>query len=171
MAGLGTVEFVIRLSELRKAKKQLFFNRGDFQKTDCADLLVSSCAATFRAVGTEFEAPVTGNCPGALRMPLWLLRDLVLVAPSFKKPEVKLRFEPGTAQVETWKRTHADIVIGIFPNQKLDLPADAGVVDTLAMASLLSPEQVLDQGLRERVEAAQRCASGAISRAEEALRP
>jgi len=170
MAGLSTVEFVIRLSELRKAKKQLFFNCGEFKDTDCADLLVSSCAATFRAVGTEFEAPVNASHPGLVRMPLRTLKELVQVAGTFRKPELKLRFELGKVQVEKFILRHPDVTLGIFPNQKLDLPADAGVVDTLALASLLSPEQILDQGLRERVETAQRYASGAISDAEEALR-
>lgn len=51
-----------------------------------------------------------------------------------------------------------------------DLPPDAGVLDTLALASLMSPEQIVDQGLCERVETAKRSASAAVSSAEEALR-
>jgi hypothetical protein len=72
--------------------------------------------------------------------------------------------------VERFIIRHPDIALGIFPSQKFDLPVDAGVVDTLAMASLLSPEQIVDQGLRERVEGAQRYASQAVSMAEQVLR-
>jgi len=61
MTDIGGVGFEIRLSELRKAQKHLLFNRGAFKETDCADLLVSPCVATFRTVGTEFEAPVKGK--------------------------------------------------------------------------------------------------------------
>jgi hypothetical protein len=170
MADLGVVEFSTRLSELRKAKKRLFFNRQGFEDTDCADLLVSPCIATFRAVGTDFEAPVNASQPGPVRMPVRMLKDIVQIASSYKKPELKLHFEPGMFQVETMKRRHPDIMLGIFPDQKFDLPADAGVLDTLAMVSLLSPRQIVDQGLRERVETAQRYTSVAVSRAEEALR-
>jgi hypothetical protein len=89
---MSVVEFVIRLSELRKAQKQLFFNRGTFKETDCADLLVSACVATFRAVGTEFEAPVTGNHPGTVRMPLKTLKELVKAAGTFQ--EVRTQTTP-----------------------------------------------------------------------------
>jgi hypothetical protein len=65
---LGVVEFAIRLSELRKAQKQLLFNRGAFKETDCADLLVSPCVATFKTVGTEFEAPAVFSAEEALRV-------------------------------------------------------------------------------------------------------
>jgi hypothetical protein len=65
---------------------------------------------------------------------------------------------------------HPDVALGIFPDQKFDLPPDAGVVDTLAMASLLTPEQMADQGLIERVETAQKYTLAAVYSAEGALR-
>lgn len=167
---MSVVEFVIRLSELRKAQKQLFFNRGAFKETDCVDLLVSECVATFRAVGTEFEAPVNGIHPGPVRLPLRTLKDLVQAAGTFRRPELKLRFEPGQVQVEKFIIRHPDVAVGILPSQEFDLPPDASVLDTLGMASLLSPEEIVDQGLRERVEAAQRYTSVAVSSAEAALR-
>jgi hypothetical protein len=60
--------------------------------------------------------------------------------------------------------------IGIIPDQRIDLPADAGARDTLAIAFLLSPEQIVTQGLRERVENAQRTTSEAIASAAQVLR-
>lgn len=170
MTDLGVVEFEIRLSELRKAQKQLLFNRGAFKETDCADLLVSPCVATFRAVGTEFEAPVKGNHLGPARMPLKTLKQLVQAAATFGKPQIRLHIEPGKVQVEKFTIRHPDVTLGIFPSKRFDLPPDAGVLDTLALATLMSAEQIVDQGLRERVESAQRSASVAVSSAEGALR-
>jgi hypothetical protein len=72
--------------------------------------------------------------------------------------------------VERFIIRHPDVTLGISPAQKFDLPADAGVLDTLAMTLLLSPEQIVDQGLRDRVETAQRYTSEAVSGAKEALR-
>jgi hypothetical protein len=165
------VEFVIRLADLRKAAKQLFFNRGGFADTDCADLLISPCVATFRAVGTEVEVPVHGMNGGPVRIPLRALKEIVQLAPSFRKTELTLYFEAGRYRLEnSFVRTHPDITLGIFPDQKFDLPPDAGPLDTLALASLLSPEQIADQGMRERVEDAQKHATQAISRAVNSLR-
>lgn len=64
MIDIESVEFMIRSSDLRKATKQLSLDRGEFKETDCADLLVSSFAATFRAVGTSPEVSVNGRKPG-----------------------------------------------------------------------------------------------------------
>lgn len=72
--------------------------------------------------------------------------------------------------MEKFSLRHPDVAIGISPDQRIDLPPDAGARDTLAMASLLSPEQIVTQGLRERVERAQRTTSEAIASAAQALR-
>jgi len=82
------VEFVIRLSDMRKAAKQLSLNREEFNETDCADLLVSSFAATFQSVGTTTEVSVNGKHPGAVRLPLKLLPRILEVAKTYKKPEL-----------------------------------------------------------------------------------
>lgn len=171
MEELKQVEFVIRLSDLREAAKQLLFNRGGFADTDCADLLISPCVATFRAVGTEVEVPVHGMKTGPVRIPLLAIREIVRLAPSYRKTELKLHFEAGSYRLEnSFVRTHPDITIGIFPDPTFDFPPDAGPLDTLALASLLSPEQIADQGMRERVETAQKHTTQAISRAVSALR-
>jgi hypothetical protein len=163
------VESNIRLSDLRKAMKQLSVNRAEYQDTDSADILVSECIATFRAVGTETEVPVTGLQPGTVRLPMKQLNDVLSMAKTYKLPEIPLRFEPGLFRVVRSVRRHPDIFLGIIPDRKLDLPVDAGVLDTLAVAQLLTPEEIANQGLRERVEVAQRRASEAVSRAFDAL--
>ncbi|HEV2730928.1 MAG TPA: hypothetical protein VGV15_12920, partial [Terriglobales bacterium] len=61
------VEFVIRTADLRRAMDQLKVNRGQRNDSDFVDILVSECAATFRAVGTETEEPANGNRPGSVR--------------------------------------------------------------------------------------------------------
>jgi len=85
MPDVELVEFVVRLSDMRKATKHLSFNRAGFTETDSADLLVSQCVVTFRAVGTEIEVPVQGTHPGTVRLPLSQLRDLMEIANTYKK--------------------------------------------------------------------------------------
>jgi hypothetical protein len=80
-----------------------------------------------------------------------------------------LRFEPGAMRVERFKLDNPDIALGILPDLKFDLPSDAGPLQTLAMASLLSPEEIADQGFRERVETAQKQVSWAVSNAAQSL--
>jgi hypothetical protein len=159
------VEFVIRSSDFRKATKLLSLTRGEFKETDCADLLVSSFAATFRSVGTSTDVPIEGTHPGTVRLPLRILVKIIEVAKTYKDRELTWHFEPGVVRVRRFSLSNPDISLGILPDLKFDLPADAGSAHTLAMAHLLSPEQIVDQGLRERVETAQRHVSEAVSRA------
>lgn len=139
------VSEVIRSSDLRKATKQLSFNRGEFKETDCADLLVSSFAATFRSVGTEAEVPIAGTHPGTVRLPLKILVNVIKVAKTYNTPELKWHFEPGVIRVEKFSLRNPDITLGIIPDLKFDLPADVGSLHTLAVARLRSPEQIADQ--------------------------
>jgi len=141
-----------------------------FKETDCADLLVSSFAATFRTVGTAAEVPIEGTHPGTVRLPLKILVNVIKVAKTYNTPRLKWHFEPGVIRVEKFSLSHPDISLGILPDLKFDLPADAGPVHTLAVARLLSPEQIADQGLRERVEAAQRRVCAGVSTAALALK-
>lgn len=162
------VEFVIHLSDMRKAAKHLSLNREGFNETDSVDLLVSSIAATFRSIGTETEMPVTGKRPGAVRLPLKLSPRIVDVAKSYNKRELTLRFGERTMRMGSLKLDNPDITLGTLPDLKFDLPSDAGPLDTLAMASLLSPEGIADQGLRERVEnVAETSPSGSFERCSE----
>jgi hypothetical protein len=169
MEELPVVEFAIHFSDMRKAAKRLSVNRGEFEQTDFADLLVSSFAATFRSVGTEIEVPVNGRHPGAVRFPLRLFPKVLEVAETYNKPEIKLCFEQGKMRVEKFSWSYPDITLGTLPDLTIDLPPDAGALETLALASFLSPEQIADQGLRDRVETAQKKFSLAISAAAETL--
>jgi hypothetical protein len=51
------------------------------------------------------------------------------------------------------------------------MPSDASFFDTLALASLLSPEGARQQGLERRLVQAQRAKEDAINRATRALDP
>ena len=136
-----TVEFAIHTSDLRLATSQLKANRGEYRDSDTVDILVSECVATFRAVGTETEVPVNGKQTGSVRLSLKSLRDLLKVALSFKKKEVRFLFEPGEAKVETFSRSHPDIELGTIPDQQLLIPVDVSVLDTLALAEILGPSR------------------------------
>jgi hypothetical protein len=113
--------------------------------------LVSECAATFRAVGTETEVPVGGKHPGTVRIPLSFLERIERVLNTFKGKELNFVCEPGRVKIGTWSAKHPDIELGTLPNQGISIPVDISVLDTLALAQLLTPEQVVQEGLRARV--------------------
>ncbi|MFZ0801791.1 MAG: hypothetical protein WBQ09_10925 [Terriglobales bacterium] len=163
------VDFRIRVRDLAKATKHLLFNRAQFADTDFADILVSETGATFRAVGTDTEVPVNGTQPGTARLPLRVLNQIPGLARSYKERDIQISFVAGVMTVGRTKVRHQDIVVGLIPDQSVSLPPDASVLDTLAVARLLSPEEIVEQGLRERVEFAQEQATDAIAKATFAL--
>jgi hypothetical protein len=165
------VEFTIRTSDLRLAASQLKVNRGEYTESDTADILVSECAATFRAVGTETEVPAEGKNPGSVRLSLKSLQNIKKVALSFKKTELRLKFEPGIVWIETFSQTHPDIELGAIPDQQLQIPLDVSVLDTLALAAILGPDGVVQEGMRARVEDAIKTRSEAVSDALASLEP
>jgi hypothetical protein len=60
-------------------------NRGKFKNTDVADLLVSECVATVRAVGTSTEIPINGISPGNARIPLSALEAVARTAETLRR--------------------------------------------------------------------------------------
>ncbi len=164
------VEFVARTEDLKRAAKHLLLNRRGYTDTDFAELLVSAYGATFRTVGAETEIPVNGLRPGSARLPLKVLERIVEIARRYQAAETKILVEPGSIKIGRTTQRHPDIEITRPPGEAAAIPADASILDTLAVASLLTPEEIIEQGLRQRVEVAQQRSSDAIENAAAALR-
>jgi hypothetical protein len=164
------VEFVVGKTDLRKALREIEVNRGSYASTDFVDFLVSEVAATLRSVGTETEIPVNGKQPGAARLPLSLLDKLSKVIGSSKQKDVTIVCEAGIVKIGTFSVKHPNIETGIIPDQSMSVPINLSVLDTLALCKVLTPQQIAEQGLRERIEEAQRECSNAIDAAAATLR-
>lgn len=163
------IEFRVRVSDLKNATKQLLVNRGEFRDTDLADLLVSECVATLRTVGTSTEIPVFGTSPGTARLPLSVLKDIAKTAGTYKSKEVPIVVEEGSIKVASFRMRSESITLGAIPNQQIDIPVDASLLDTLAIGILLSEMQITEQGLTRRVLDAWQKANEAIHKAAASL--
>ena len=165
------VEFNVRVRDLKNAIRQITVNCGENRSADFVDVLVSECVATFRAVGTSTDIPVNGIQPGTARLPIATLERFSAKAKAFKTKEISVQFLDGIFKVGSWGTKDPDIVLGVIPDLSLDMSADASFLDTLALASLLSPAGVKEQGLERRVVKAQRAKEDSIDRATRALEP
>lgn len=159
------IEFRVRVSDLKNATKQLLVNRGEFRDSDLADLLVSECAATLRSVGTSTEIPVFGTSTGVARLPLSVLKDIARIAGTYKSKEVPVVVEEGSIKVSSFRIRSEEITLGSIPNQQIDIPVDASLLDTLALGVLLNELQITEQGLTRRVLDAWQKANEAIHEA------
>lgn len=140
-------------------------NRGEFRDSDLADLLVSECAATLRSVGTSTEIPVFGTSTGVARLPLSVLKDIAKIAGTYKSKEVPVVVEEGSIKVSSFRMRSEEITLGAIPNQQIDIPVDASLLDTLALGVLLNELQITEQGLTRRVLDAWQKANEAIHEA------
>jgi len=163
------IEFRVRVTDLRNATKQLLVNRGEFRDTDLADLLVSECVATLRTVGTSTEMPVFTSMSAA-RLPLAVLKDIAKTAGTYKSKEVPILVEEGAIKVASFRLKNESITLGPIPNQRIDIPVDASLLDTLALGVLLNELQITEQGLTRRVLDAWQKANDAILAAAASLK-
>ena len=165
------VEFVVRSVDLRQATSQLKANRGEHGESDFVDILVSECVATFRSIGTETEVPVDGKSPGSVRLPLRIMDAIKRVVPTLKRKELAFQCEQGIIRIGSWSVKHPDIELGKIPDQRLSLPIDVSVVDTLALAEILGTERIVEEGMRSRVEDAMKTRTRAVASALATLQP
>jgi len=148
------ITFRARVQDLSKAARLIVANRGSAKDTDFVDFLVSECVATLRSVGTSTEIPVQGMAVGTARIPLSAFEKIAGVARSFGKSEAQVTIADGFLKIGSWRYNSEAITVGTIPDQRIDLPVNASAVDTLALAELLSPEQLVQQGLHRRVQEA-----------------
>jgi hypothetical protein len=165
------IEFQTRVADFKNATKQLLINRGKFKQTDIADLLVSECVATFRAVGTSTEIPVNGISPGTARIPLSALEAIASTAGMFKKKEIKIVIEDGSIKIDTFRHSHPETSWEFCPTSASISPVDASLLDTLGVGAILTESGIEEQGLTNRILDAWERANHAITSAAGSLAP
>jgi hypothetical protein len=164
------VEFTVRTDDLKRATKQLQLDRQEFADSDFADLTVSASMVDLKAIGTATSIAANGKQAGTARLPLRVLVRVVDVARTYKQKESTILIDQGFAKVGKTKTSHPDIVVGVDSSVEMSMPPSASVLDTLAVASMMSPEEIANAGLRDRVESAQKAVSAAVESAVAALK-
>jgi hypothetical protein len=157
-----SIEFTVRMDDFKRVTRQLKVNRSEFIDSDIVDLVAAAETLEMKSVGTEDCIAAIGYETGSARLPLRILVKLVDLSKTYKKDDIKIKIENGSARIGTTRVTHPDIVVG-SSGSPLAIPPDASAFDTLSIATMLSPQQLADAGMRERVHVAQKKASAAIS--------
>jgi hypothetical protein len=111
------------------------------------------------------KRPVTGNHPGSVRAPLKTLDSIGKLLHTFKKKQLTLRCELELIKIETFSVKNPDIELGYIPHRRLALPIDISVLDEIALAEILTAEQIIEEGMRARVEEAVEARQTAVSNA------
>ncbi len=163
------IEFRVKINDLGNAARQLAVTQSQNLGTGFADLLVSENVATLRTAVTSIDVTVKGIYLGVARLPLATLQKIVAVAATFKKKELPILIWDGLVKIGTWQTRNEEIGIGPLQGQKLDPSSDATVLDTLALAWLLTPAGVREHGLDRRVAEAQEAMETAIDMATTAM--
>lgn len=91
-------------------------------------------------------------------------------ARGYHQRETTVFIDNGHAKVGRNKTHDSDITVGENISDPISIPPNASALDTLAVASMMTPEQIADSGLRERLENAQKRMSSAVGVALSALR-
>jgi hypothetical protein len=165
-----SIEFRIRVDQLKRSARQLQINRDAFKDADVVYLIVSPTTLDIQAVGTTDRIVADGKQPGSGRLPLKVFMKMVDMVASQGQRECTVLIDDGSAKVGRQKTSHPDITVSGDLSRPLSIPPNASALDTLAVASMMTMQQIADAGMRERVQFAQRRASAAVAAATEALR-
>jgi hypothetical protein len=115
--------------------------------------------------------PIQGLRIGTARLTIGTFDKIAGIARSFGKSEAEVTIADGLLKIGSFRYRNEAITVGTIPDQTIDLPVNATAVDTLALAELLTADQIVQQGLHRRVQEAREVASEAISKATQALKP
>jgi hypothetical protein len=150
--------------------RQLEANRGEFNDTDVVDLVVSPTDLTIKALGTETCIVAESKQSGDARLPLSLLVKIVGMAGSYKEPRTTILLDDKSAKVGRSKVRHPEISVGKRHPHPPSLPVDTSALHMLAVALTMTPKEIVDAGLQNRVDNARKKASAAIGVAVDSLK-
>ena len=109
------------------------------------------------------------HIPWNARIPLPALKAIASTAGTFKKKEVTVVIEDGAIKIDTFRHGHPGIKLGILPDQRIDLPVGASLLDTLGVGTILTESGIEEQGLTNRILDAWERANRAITSAAGSL--
>ena len=163
------VEFAIPFSDFHQAIEQLNANRGAHTETDVVNIVVSETAALFHALGTEYEAQVNGIHTGSVQIPLSVLNRVRETFSTHKKKDMPVRCERGMINIGAQTVRHPQIALKRAPKNFQLLPIDISLLDTLALSRIFPSRKIDDEGIRPRLNAAERTRRAAIAEAAKTL--
>ena len=164
------IEFVVGAKEFKKAIRMILSGRAEFMDKDAADFTASADELELCSTGTSTTIGASVVRAGGARVPLPVLKNVKKAAASFKAPRLRVRVEDGRFRIENFAFSHPDIELKPLSGRMIDLPINAGVLDTLAAQKLFSAEEIGESGLAGRVVEAQERAIRAIESAALTLR-
>ncbi len=164
------IECTVEAKDLKKAIRLVLIGRSDYMDKDTADVVVSAGDLQLCSTGTSTTIHAAVLQAGYARVPLPVLKTVKRAAASFKAPRLRVRIDNGRFRVESFACSHRDIELRQLGRRMVDLPIDAGVLDTLAVQRLYSAEEIAESGLAARVVDAQERAIRAIEGAAGSLR-
>lgn len=156
------VVFVIRHEDLGRAVKEIQANRGYYSKTDLVYVLVSACAATFRATGTESGCPVRGITSGTAQLPIAVLDRIVKMRSA---DDLEIRIAKGVVVCGKATIRHEAITLGKIPDLSVSMPIDPSYFELIVIGRIMGEAGAAEQGLQSRLVEARREMRSDISKA------
>jgi hypothetical protein len=137
--------------------------------TDAADFKAVAGLLEVGSVGSQTSMDADIAQSGYAKIPVALLQELQNVAGTYKTDKIRIRIEDGKFRIEGYALNHDGIQLKTIGARIVDLPVDAGYLDTLALTKLFSAEEISISGLTKRVQDAYEKAKDAVELATAAL--
>lgn len=146
------MDFIIEKKTFDSAMRQLLQGRKE-NPTDLVEITAQDSVVKLAATGTEAEASAQCETGGRVRISVADLAKLRKISSTYKPGPVRVRMQEGRIRFQNTSFSPITYETGNV-HKLIDIPADSGLMDLVALPAIYSEEEIADSGLREKVAVA-----------------
>jgi len=148
------MDFIVEKKSFDSAMKQLLHGRKE-NPTDLVEITAEDSIVTLAATGTEAQARAQCETGGRVRISVADLAKLRKISSTYKAGPVRVRIHEGRIRFQNTSFSPITYETG-NTHKLIDIPADSGLMDLVALPAIYSEEEIADSGLREKVAVAKK---------------
>jgi hypothetical protein len=148
------VDFIVEKKSFDSAMRQLLQGRKE-NPDDLVEIAAEDSIVTLAATGTEAQAQAQCEAGGRVRISVADLAKLRKISSTYKAGPVRVRIGEGRIRFQNTSFSPITFETG-NAHKLIDIPADSGLMDLVALPAIYSEEEIADSGLREKVAVAKK---------------
>jgi len=148
------MDFIVEKKSLDSSMRQVLQGRKE-NPADLVEITAEDSTVTFAATGTEAQVPAQCELGGRVRISVADLAKLRKISSTYKAGPVRVRIQEGRIRFQNTSFSPITYETG-NTHKLIDIPADSGLMDLVALPAIYSEEEIADSGLREKVAVAKK---------------
>ena len=148
------MDFIVEKKSLDSSMRQVLQGRKE-NPADLVEITAEDSIVTLAATGTEAQVPAQCESGGRVRISVADLAKMRKISSTYKPGPVRVRIQEGRIRFQNTSFSPITYETG-NTHKLIDIPADSGLMDLVALPAIYSEEEIADSGLREKVAVAKK---------------